>query len=224
MTYAVRFAAIGITWVNQHARRSRRHGSEPRPLWPGDETPGIPGARDQGTLRLIPCRMPAAGSGQTDVLGGYAPCTRPSSQALLRVRRLVNPRSIAAARHGPELSRVLARHRRYGQELEGMPGEGLSCVWRGTWQPTISPRSQASSGNAVHVGNPGQRRCPGTGRESVVGLGKKAKDKAKVVKGKAKKQAGKATGNKRLKAKGRAGEATGKLKLKGRKAKNASKR
>ncbi len=55
-------------------------------------------------------------------------------------------------------------------------------------------------------------------------LGKKAKDKAKVVKAKAKKQTGKATGNKRLKAKGRAGEATGKLKLKGRKAKNASKR
>lgn len=61
-------------------------------------------------------------------------------------------------------------------------------------------------------------------REPAMGLGKKAKDKAKVVKGKTKKQAGKATGNKRLKAKGRAGEATGKLKLKGRKAKNASKR
>jgi uncharacterized protein YjbJ (UPF0337 family) len=60
-------------------------------------------------------------------------------------------------------------------------------------------------------------------REPVMGLGKKAKDKAKVVKGKTKKQVGKATGNKRLKAKGRAGEATGKLKLKGRKAKNASK-
>jgi uncharacterized protein YjbJ (UPF0337 family) len=74
------------------------------------------------------------------------------------------------------------------------------------------------------MGNAGQRRRPGTGRESVMGLGKKAKDKAKIVKGKAKKQAGKATGNKRLKAKGRAGEATGKLKLKARKAKNASKR
>jgi uncharacterized protein YjbJ (UPF0337 family) len=57
-----------------------------------------------------------------------------------------------------------------------------------------------------------------------MGLGKKAKDKAKVIKGKTKKQAGKATGNKRLKSKGRAGEATGKLKLKGRKAKNALKR
>jgi uncharacterized protein YjbJ (UPF0337 family) len=57
-----------------------------------------------------------------------------------------------------------------------------------------------------------------------MGLGKKAKDKAKVVKGKTKKQVGKATGNKRLKAKGRAGEATGKLKLKGRKAMDALKR
>jgi uncharacterized protein YjbJ (UPF0337 family) len=57
-----------------------------------------------------------------------------------------------------------------------------------------------------------------------MGLGKKAKDKAKVIKGKTKKQAGKATGNKRLKSKGRAGEAIGKLKQKGRKAKNALKR
>lgn len=55
-----------------------------------------------------------------------------------------------------------------------------------------------------------------------MGLGKKTK--AKVVKGKTKKHAGKATGNKRLQAKGKAGELTGKLKLKGRKAKNAAKR
>ena len=52
---------------------------------------------------------------------------------------------------------------------------------------------------------------------------RKAKDKAKVIKGKTKKNAGKATGNKRLKAKGKAGEVTGKIKLKGRKAKNAAK-
>lgn len=54
-------------------------------------------------------------------------------------------------------------------------------------------------------------------------LGKKTKDKAKVLKGKTKKNAGKATGNKRLQAKGKAGEVTGKIKLKGRKAKNAAK-
>jgi uncharacterized protein YjbJ (UPF0337 family) len=61
-------------------------------------------------------------------------------------------------------------------------------------------------------------------RESIMGLGKKAKDKAKVVKGKIKKNAGKATGNRRLKAKGKAGEAIGKLKLKGEKAKDSVKR
>jgi uncharacterized protein YjbJ (UPF0337 family) len=56
-----------------------------------------------------------------------------------------------------------------------------------------------------------------------MGLGKKAKDKAKIVKGKTKKHAGKATGNDRLKAKGKAGEVTGKLKLKGEKAKDRAK-
>jgi uncharacterized protein YjbJ (UPF0337 family) len=55
-------------------------------------------------------------------------------------------------------------------------------------------------------------------------LGKKAKDRAKVIKGKAKKHAGKATGNKRLRAKGKAGEVAGKLKLKGEKSKDALKR
>ena len=55
-------------------------------------------------------------------------------------------------------------------------------------------------------------------------LGKKAKDKAKIIKGKTKKNAGKATGSKRLKAKGKAAEVTGKLKLKGEKAKSAVKR
>jgi uncharacterized protein YjbJ (UPF0337 family) len=57
-----------------------------------------------------------------------------------------------------------------------------------------------------------------------MGLVKKAKDRAKILKGKAKKNAGKATGNKRLRAKGKAGELTGKLKLKGHKAKDAAKR
>ena len=57
-----------------------------------------------------------------------------------------------------------------------------------------------------------------------MGLGKKAKAKAQIIKGKTKKQAGKVTGNNRLKAKGKAGELTGKLKLKGHKAKDAAKR
>lgn len=57
-----------------------------------------------------------------------------------------------------------------------------------------------------------------------MGLGKKAKAKAKIIKGKSKKHAGKATGNDRLKAKGKAAEVTGKLKLKGQRAKDAAKR
>jgi uncharacterized protein YjbJ (UPF0337 family) len=57
-----------------------------------------------------------------------------------------------------------------------------------------------------------------------MGLGKKTKDRAKIIKGKAKKHAGKATGNKRLRAKGKAGEVAGKLKLKGEKGKGALKR
>jgi uncharacterized protein YjbJ (UPF0337 family) len=44
------------------------------------------------------------------------------------------------------------------------------------------------------------------------------------MKGKTKKHAGKATGNKRLRAKGKAGEVAGKLKLKGEKAKDTLKR
>jgi uncharacterized protein YjbJ (UPF0337 family) len=57
-----------------------------------------------------------------------------------------------------------------------------------------------------------------------MGLGKKAKDRAKIMKGKARKHAGKATGNKQLRAKGKAGEVAGKLRLKGQKAKDAFKR
>jgi len=57
-----------------------------------------------------------------------------------------------------------------------------------------------------------------------MGLGKKAKAKAQIVKGKTKKNAGKATGNNRLKAKGKAGEVAGKLKLKGEKVKDSAKR
>jgi len=60
--------------------------------------------------------------------------------------------------------------------------------------------------------------------EPVMGLGKKAKDKAKIIKGQAKKNAGKATGNNRLKAKGKAEKVTGKVKLKGEKVKDRVKR
>jgi uncharacterized protein YjbJ (UPF0337 family) len=57
-----------------------------------------------------------------------------------------------------------------------------------------------------------------------MGLGRKAKDKAKIAKGKTKKHAGKATGDNRLKAKGKASEVLGKLKLTGEKAKDSAKR
>jgi uncharacterized protein YjbJ (UPF0337 family) len=55
-------------------------------------------------------------------------------------------------------------------------------------------------------------------------LGKKAKDKAKIIKGKTKKNAGEATGDNRLKAKGKLDEVIGKVKLKGEKAKDSVKR
>jgi uncharacterized protein YjbJ (UPF0337 family) len=61
-------------------------------------------------------------------------------------------------------------------------------------------------------------------KEPDVGLGKRAKTRVKIMKGKARKHAGQATGNKRLRAKGKAGEVAGKLKLKGEKAKGAFKR
>jgi uncharacterized protein YjbJ (UPF0337 family) len=57
-----------------------------------------------------------------------------------------------------------------------------------------------------------------------MGLGKKSKDRAKIMKGKARKHVGKVTGNKRLRAKGKAGEVVGKIRLKGHKAKDARKR
>jgi uncharacterized protein YjbJ (UPF0337 family) len=59
-----------------------------------------------------------------------------------------------------------------------------------------------------------------------MGLGNKTKAKAKgkIIKGKTKKHAGKATGNNRLKAKGKAGEVAGKLKLKLEKVKDSAKR
>jgi uncharacterized protein YjbJ (UPF0337 family) len=57
-----------------------------------------------------------------------------------------------------------------------------------------------------------------------MGLGKKAKNKAKVLKGRGKQGAGKATGNKRLKAEGRADKATGNVKNAGEKVKDALKK
>jgi len=56
-----------------------------------------------------------------------------------------------------------------------------------------------------------------------MGAGKTTKARVKVMKGKAKKHAGKATGNKKLRAKGKAGEVLGKLKLKAAKAKDSVK-
>ena len=56
-----------------------------------------------------------------------------------------------------------------------------------------------------------------------MGLGKQAKDKAKEIRGKAKKNTGKATGDNRLRIKGKVEELTGKLKGKGERAKRAAK-
>jgi uncharacterized protein YjbJ (UPF0337 family) len=57
-----------------------------------------------------------------------------------------------------------------------------------------------------------------------MGLGKRVKDKGKEVKGTTKKDAGKATGNNRLRVKGKAEELAGKVKHKGEKAKHAAKK
>jgi hypothetical protein len=88
------------------------------------------------------------------------------------------------------------------EEAAGMRSESLSRVLGGTWQPSDRRVSRFRPGT-----RPGQRTAGSVGaedkRESVMGVGKKAKHKAKVVKGKAKKGAGK-------------------LKHKGKKAKNAS--
>ena len=81
---------------------------------------------------------------------------------------------------------------------------------------------------AAALQGPGAFSCTGPPliktEEPAMGLGKKAKDRAQIMKGKARKHAGKATGNKRLRAKGKAGEVADKLKLKGHKTKDALKR
>jgi uncharacterized protein YjbJ (UPF0337 family) len=61
-------------------------------------------------------------------------------------------------------------------------------------------------------------------REPTMSLGKKAKNKARVVKGKTKQHVGQATGNKRLKTEGKADEVIGNLKNVGEKFKEAFKR
>jgi uncharacterized protein YjbJ (UPF0337 family) len=57
-------------------------------------------------------------------------------------------------------------------------------------------------------------------RELVMRLGRKAKSRATIFKGKTRKNAGKATGNSRLRARGTIGEMIGRLKLTGAKAKS----
>jgi uncharacterized protein YjbJ (UPF0337 family) len=85
--------------------------------------------------------------------------------------------------------------------------------------------SGRSSGKAVRAGRcPGVALAAGHEGEPVMGLGKKAKNKAKVIKGKTKKHVGQATGNKRLKTEGKAGQVTGNLKNAGEKVKDAVKR
>jgi uncharacterized protein YjbJ (UPF0337 family) len=74
------------------------------------------------------------------------------------------------------------------------------------------------------VSGTGERRCRRHVKELVMGLGKRVKDKGKEVKGKTKKNAGKATGDNRLRAKGKVEELVGKVKLKGEKAKHAAKK
>jgi len=54
-----------------------------------------------------------------------------------------------------------------------------------------------------------------------MGAEKKAKNKAKVIKGKTKKHVGRATGNERLKTEGRADQVSGNLKNAGEKVKDA---
>jgi uncharacterized protein YjbJ (UPF0337 family) len=49
-------------------------------------------------------------------------------------------------------------------------------------------------------------------------LGKEAKSRAKIIKGKTRKNVGKATGSNRLKARGKIGELIGKLGLRGERA------
>jgi uncharacterized protein YjbJ (UPF0337 family) len=56
-----------------------------------------------------------------------------------------------------------------------------------------------------------------------MGVAKKAKNKAKIIKGKTKKHAGEITDDNRLKAEGKGGEVVGKLKLKGEKVKDSAK-
>ena len=57
-----------------------------------------------------------------------------------------------------------------------------------------------------------------------MGLGKKAKDEAKILKGKAKKETGKAIGNEQMEAEGKGDQVKGNLKQAGEKVKDAFKK
>jgi uncharacterized protein YjbJ (UPF0337 family) len=88
---------------------------------------------------------------------------------------------------------------------------------QGTFRALISEQRPTQS-------DAGQRRCCRQEREPVMGAEKKAKNKAKVIKGKTKRLAGKATGNERLEAEGKADVVTGNLKNAGEKVKDAFRR
>jgi hypothetical protein len=89
-----------------------------------------------------------------------------------------------------------------GRRGDGVISGGFELHPAWNLEPAGRRVSGSSAGNAVRMW---QRWCRGIQKESVMGLGKKAKNKAKAVKGKTKKDAGK-------------------VKHKGKKAKNAAKR
>lgn len=101
--------------------------------------------------------------------------------------------------------------------------ECLRRIQRVAGTPQERVNSRHSFGHAASRGERDGPRSRHKAKEPVMGLGKKTKAKAQIIKGKTKKQAGKVTGNNRLKAKGKAGEVTGKLKLKREKIKDSLK-
>lgn len=78
--------------------------------------------------------------------------------------------------------------------------------------------------NGLRRAMPAIGMMAGQERGSVMSVGNKAKNKAKVIKGKTKKQVGMATGNDRLKVEGKADEVVGNLKNAGEKVKDAFRR
>jgi hypothetical protein len=96
---------------------------------------------------------------------------------------------------------ALARHQRSKRRAGGVIAGRFELHPAWNLKPSERRVSGSSAGNAVRIW---QRRVPLDTKEWVMGLGKKAKNKAKAVKGKTKKDAGK-------------------VKHKGKKAKNAVK-